>query len=192
MTNRLTEVRESYRHRTKWVVDILDDQNVRTGYVQPNGTQGRFYEYDTKAEAEAAETLYHKAIPDSGEETSTDEKSEIRKFNTGATRDTVEGKLSYVRALSPIVLQRYVQYLDAHRKQPDGSLREFDNWKQGIPTDVYLDGLGRHFLAVWLLAQGFPAKDNHGSVTLENSLCALIFGSSGWLHEILKAKSDRI
>jgi len=111
---------------------------------------------------------------------------EIRKFETGATRDTVEGKLSYVKALSPIVLQRYVQYLDAHRKQPDGSMRGFDNWKKGIPEETYLDGLGRHFVAVWLLAQGFPAKDNHGPVTLEDTLCALIFGASGWLHEILK------
>ena len=34
--------------------------------------------------------------------------SQIRKFDTGATRDTLEGKLSYVKALSPIVLQRYV------------------------------------------------------------------------------------
>lgn len=114
----------------------------------------------------------------------------IRKFETGATRDTVEGKLSYVRALSPIVLQRYVQYLDVHRKQPDGSMREFDNWKKGIPEETYLDGLGRHFVAVWLLAQGFPALDNHGSVTLEDTLCAIIFGASGWLHELLKEKEN--
>ena len=111
---------------------------------------------------------------------------EIRQFDSGATRDTVKGKLSYVKALSPIVLQRYVQYLDTHRKQSDGSMREFDNWKNGIPEDTYLDGLGRHFVAAWLLAQGYPASDNHGPVTLKESLCAIIFGASGWLHEILK------
>jgi hypothetical protein len=110
----------------------------------------------------------------------------IRQFDSGATRDTAEGKLSYVKALSPIVLQRYVQYLDVHRKQSDGSMREFDNWKQGIPEETYLDGLGRHFVAAWLLAQDYPASDNHGPVTLEDSLCAIIFGASGWLHEILK------
>uniref|UniRef100_A0A6M3JAZ4 dATP/dGTP diphosphohydrolase N-terminal domain-containing protein n=1 Tax=viral metagenome TaxID=1070528 RepID=A0A6M3JAZ4_9ZZZZ len=114
--------------------------------------------------------------------------AEIRKFETGATRDTNSGKLNYVGALSPIVLQRYVQYLDAHRKQPDGSLRDFDNWKKGIPIEVYFEGLGRHFVATWLLAQGFSAEDNHGPVTLEDSLCASIFNASGWLHEILKAK----
>ncbi len=110
----------------------------------------------------------------------------MREFKTGATRDTVEGKLSYVKALSPIVLQQYVQYLDVHRKQSDGSMREFDNWKQGIPKEAYLDGLGRHFVAVWLLEHGFPASDNHGSVTLEDSLCGIIFNAMGWLHELLK------
>lgn len=119
-----------------------------------------------------------------------EEDEKIRTFDTGATRDTVKGKLSYVKALSPIVLQRYVQYLDAHRKQPDGSLRNFDNWKKGIPEETYLDGLGRHFIAAWLLAQGFPAEDNHGSVMLEDTLCAIIFGSSGWLHELLKEKNS--
>ena len=113
---------------------------------------------------------------------------EMRKFNTGATRDTTEGKLSYVKALSPIVLRRYVQYLGAHRKQADGSMRDFDNWKQGIPIDAYLDGLGRHFLAIWLLKQGFSAEDNHGPVNIEDTLCAIIFNASGWLHELIKDK----
>lgn len=121
----------------------------------------------------------------------TNSKGEIRTFGTGATRDTVEGKLSYVKALSPIVLQRYVQYLDAHRKQPDGSMREFDNWKSGIPEEAYLDGLGRHQMATWLLAQGYSAEDNHGPVTLQDSLCAIIFGASGWLHELLEKELKR-
>ena len=114
--------------------------------------------------------------------------NETRTFNSGATRDTTEGKLSYVKALSPIVLQRYVQYLDVHRKQSNGSMREFDNWKQGIPKEAYLDGSGRHFIAVWLLEHGFSASDNHGPVTLEDSLCGIIFNAMGRLHELLKEK----
>ena len=46
-------------------------------------------------------------------------------------------------------------------------------------------------MAVWLLYDGFPAEDNHGSVTLEDTLCAIIFNSSGWLHELLKEKSNK-
>ena len=112
------------------------------------------------------------------------EKGKVRVFPSGSTRDTSAGKLSYVKALSPLVLQSYVRYLDKHRKQADGSMRDFDNWKKYMPEDVCLDGLGRHFMAVWLLMQGFPAEDNHGPVTLEDSLCAIIFNASVILHQI--------
>ena len=55
------------------------------------------------------------------------DKSQIRTFDTGATRDTANGKLNYRKALSPIVLQRYVQYLNAHRKQAECYMRDFNN-----------------------------------------------------------------
>lgn len=114
----------------------------------------------------------------------------MREFKTGATRDTVEGKLSYVKGLSPIVLKRYLQYLDKHRLQANGEKRTFDNWKLGIDQDTYLDGLGRHFIDVWLLCHGFPAEDNHGPVELEGVLCAVMFNAMGMLHELLKEKGS--
>lgn len=115
-------------------------------------------------------------------------KEMIRTFAGGATRETDKDKPSYVKALSPVVLRRYVEYIGKHRVQADGNLRDWDNWKQGMPQGVYLDGLGRHFLAVWLLLHGFPASDNHGPVTLENSLCGIFFNTQGILHEILSEK----
>ena len=110
----------------------------------------------------------------------------MREFDSGATRDIVEDKLNYVKALSPIVLQRYVKYLGEHRTQADGTKRDWDNWKKGIPQDVYLEGEDRHHRAVWKLLQGYPAFDNHGPVTLEDSLCGVLFNAMGMLHEILK------
>ena len=112
----------------------------------------------------------------------------MREFESGATRDVVEGKLSYVRGLSPIVLKRYLQYLDKHRLQADGKKRDFDNWKLGIDQETYLDGLGRHFWDVWLLCHGYPAEDNHGPVVLEDVLCAVMFNSMGMLFELIKEK----
>jgi len=114
----------------------------------------------------------------------------VRTFATGATRDTVEGKLSYVKALSPIVLRRYVQYLDVNRLKSDGNIREFDNWKKGIDVNTYLDSLGRHFIDAWLLHDGYDAADNHGPVDLETVLCAIIFNSMGMLHEVLTEGAD--
>lgn len=179
-----------------WVIDVLYRGYDTQDYVAPDGSEtGEYVDYPTRFEAVDAARLSKLSrllYPDEPETSAGDvgigheEDEQIRTFDTGATRDTVKGKLNYVKALSPIVLQRYVQYLDAHRKQPDGSMREFDNWKKGIPEEIYLDGLGRHFMAAWLLAQGFSAEDNHGPVTLEDTLCAIIFGASGWLHERLK------
>lgn len=110
---------------------------------------------------------------------------QIRTFDTGATRDTDINKPNYIKALSPIVLREYVDYLGKHRIQSDGNLRDWDNWKQGMPLDVCLEGEDRHHRAVWLLHQGFPAFDNHGPVTLKDSLCGVIFNAMGYLHEIL-------
>ncbi len=115
--------------------------------------------------------------------------SPIRTFKTGATRDTDQGKLDYVKALSPIVLRRYVQYLDKHRLQPDGSYRDFDNWKQGMPQEAYISGGGRHFVDTWLLTEGYATEDNHGPVELQDALCAQLFNIMGRLHEILKVKT---
>lgn len=115
-------------------------------------------------------------------------KSKIRKFDTGATRDNIGGKLDYMKALSPIVLRRYVQYLDKHRLQPDGSMRDFDNWKKGIPLKTYHSSKGRHFFAAWLLEEGYEVSDNHGPVNEEDALCGELFNTIGRLHEILKAK----
>lgn len=112
----------------------------------------------------------------------------MREFDTGAKRDTNEDKLSYVKGLSPIVLKRYLEYIGKHRDCPDGSKRGWDNWKQGIPKDVYLDSLGRHFWDVWLISEGYPASDNHGEVSIENALCGLLFNAQGLLYELLKEK----
>ena len=114
----------------------------------------------------------------------------MREFETGATRDVVDDKLNYIKALSPIVMQCYVQYLGDHRIQADGNKRDWDNWKKGIPKETYLEGEDRHHRAVWKLLQGYPAFDNHGPVTLEDSLCGVIFNSMGLLHEIIKGQIE--
>lgn len=114
---------------------------------------------------------------------------QIRTFETGATRDVTRGKLDYVKALSPIVLRRYVQYLDKHRLQSDGSYRDFNNWKKGIPQETYRSSNGRHFIDDWLLSEGYATEDNHGPITdIEDVICAKIFNDMGRLHEILKAR----
>ena len=110
----------------------------------------------------------------------------LRIFETGATRDTAEGKLDYEGFLSPLVLRRYAQYMDDNRVQSDGSVRDSDNWQKGIPLEAYMKSLWRHLMDAWTMhRKGYPDS----AVTwLEVALCAIIFNASGYLHEILKKR----
>lgn len=107
-------------------------------------------------------------------------------FNTGATRTAETGKFDYEGFLSPLVLDRYAAYMHKHRSTPDGGFRDSDNWQLGIPFTSYIKSMWRHFMDVWRQHRGLPGQD-----TLEESLCALIFNASGYLHETLKAKQAK-
>ena len=175
--------------RESWIADIIANMNPEVGYVQPDGTAGKCYKYGNKLEALSAASLYcSKHAEETIEVTTSAGDGKIRKFETGATRDTAEGKLDYMKALCPLVLWRYEQYLDKHRLQPDGSMRDFDNWKKGIPRKTYHSSKGRHFFADWLLEEGYAVSDNHGVVDEEDALCGELFNAMGKLREILRAK----
>lgn len=114
----------------------------------------------------------------------------IRQFDSGATRDTNIGKLDYEGFLSPIVLQRYAQYLHKHRTQSDGQLRNADNWQKGIPIVEYMKSKARHFINTWLIHRGTKLYDRGNLIDLEDSLCAELFNTMGYLFELLKKKSE--
>lgn len=108
--------------------------------------------------------------------------AQIRQFASGATRDTDNGKLDFEGFLSPLVVRRYGEYMHGHRKLPDGSLRDSDNWQRGIPRPVYVKSLWRHFWDVWALhRQG----GRRAMRLIEVALCAVIFNASGYLHTLL-------
>jgi hypothetical protein len=111
----------------------------------------------------------------------------VRTFATGATRDTDAGKLDYEGFLSPLALVRYAEYMNEHRIQPDGKLRESDNWQRGIPPAAYMKSMWRHFIDLWKLHRGLEAKDRVTGkpVSMEEALCAVIFNAMGYLHERL-------
>ena len=107
----------------------------------------------------------------------------MRQFETGATRNLEEGKLDFEGFLSPLVLERYAQYMDSHRVQADGKLRDSDNWQKGMPLNVYMKSGFRHFFTWWKAHRGLPTLE-----PLEEAICALLFNSMGYLHEYLKKK----
>ena len=105
--------------------------------------------------------------------------SQIRIFDTGATRDTDTNKYDYEGFLSPAVLERYAAYMHYHRRQSDGTLRASDNWQKGIPQDVYMKSMWRHFMDVW--------RSHREGRASEEALCALLFNVMGLLHEVLRS-----
>ena len=109
--------------------------------------------------------------------------SKIRKFKTGATRDTAEGKHDYEGFISPLVIKRFGKYMHKHRLQSDGKLRSSDNWTKGIPKEEYMKSMWRHFLDLWLFHRGFKGRED-----IEEALCGLYFNVQGYLHEVLKVK----
>lgn len=109
----------------------------------------------------------------------------MRKFDTGATRDTDVGKLDFDGFLSPLALERFAQYMDKHRHTPNG-LRDSDNWQKGIPLPVYRKSFLRHCFEAWKLGRtGAMVGD-----AIEELLCAVMFNLQGWLHEAVKARQE--
>ena len=108
----------------------------------------------------------------------------MRYFKTGATRNSDDGKYDYEGFYSPIVVERFGEYMHKHRLQTDGKMRDSDNWQKGIPKDAYVKSAFRHFHDWWKQHRGYKGQD-----TLEDSLCALIFNAQGYLYEILKEKN---
>lgn len=107
----------------------------------------------------------------------------MRTFESGATRDSDQEKLDYEAFNSPLVDRRYAEYMHAHRKQADGTLRPGDNWQLGIPEDVYMKSLCRHVTELRLIHDGWDPEGD-----MEDKLCAIIFNAKGRLFEILAKK----
>lgn len=114
----------------------------------------------------------------------------MREFGTGATRNVDTAKPDYEGFLSPVVLEAFGEYMHEHRFQADGKVRDSDNWQKGIPMPVYIKSLWRHFMHLWMLHRGVPARDETGNqVTMKATLSAIMFNVMGYFHEWLKETS---
>jgi len=110
----------------------------------------------------------------------------MRQFESGATRNLDENKLDFEGFLSPLVLERFAEYMHTHRLQADGKLRDSDNWQRGIPVDAYMKSMWRHFFDVWKGHRGLETPED--KIT---NLCALMFNVQGMLHELIKVDEKR-
>lgn len=115
----------------------------------------------------------------------------LEEFKTGATRSASAERWAPARFTSSLVLHRYYEFMHKNRFQKDGSVREPDNWKLGIPSKNYMASLDRHFHEVKLLWE-FPevpwVNDEGKKIDWEDALCALLFNVMGLLYNSLLGK----
>jgi len=111
----------------------------------------------------------------------------VREFDTGATRDTTQGKLEMNGFTHPMVMKQFAKYMNMNRFQSDGTLRASDNWQKGIPKEVYIPSLRRHHDDVWQEYCGFPTESG-----IIAALCGVMFNSMGLLLEVLKDRGMKL
>ncbi len=112
-------------------------------------------------------------------------KQAMQQFQTGATRSADTSKIKPQKYTSPLATARFCQYMKSNEVQADGTRRDADNWKRGIPEQSYIDGLFRHTLDLQAALEGYagqvyPDEKPH---ELDDILCAIWFNVQGLLHE---------
>ena len=110
----------------------------------------------------------------------------IRKFTSGANRNTDDGKLDYEGFNNPLVDLSFAKYMNHHRKLEDGTLRDSDNWQKGIPRAELIKSFVRHSQDIKLIIRGYKVMENGKEVTLEEAINGAKFNLNALQLENLK------
>lgn len=118
---------------------------------------------------------------------------EMREFKNGATRNSDIGKNDYDGFFSPLVVEAFGNYMNSHRTQADGKLRDSDNWQKGFGDEhfkVCMKSLWRHFLDFWAIHRGYKRIDKMDGheVTIIEAGNAMLFNIMAYMHIYLVKK----
>lgn len=105
----------------------------------------------------------------------------IRKFASGATRNTDKKKLDWEGFISPVAMRRFARYMHQHRVQSDGNLRDSDNWQKGFPRRQIMKSLIRHVWDLWYVWRSSPTAKE----LMLDLLCAILFNTQAMMLEII-------
>lgn len=102
----------------------------------------------------------------------------ITQFDTGAIRDSQDGKVNLIETISFTAHHRYAVYMTGKRAKYGGG-----NFKKGIPIESYEQSLLRH------VDKYFRNKyENGNDEPFEDHLAAIRFNVDGIMHEEEQAK----
>jgi hypothetical protein len=102
----------------------------------------------------------------------------MREFETGAVRDSEDGKEDYIETISWTAFRRYAEYMTGKKSKYGAG-----NFKKGIPIESYEKSLVRHvqkYLANKYENGDFEKEEDH--------LSAILFNVFGIIHEEEKAQ----
>ncbi len=126
----------------------------------------------------------------------------LRTFESGATRDTAEGKIDPEGFFDPLVITAFSDYMHKHRLQTDGNLRDSDNWQKGFTRTAIMKSMWRHLLDVWRMHRGHPPRsadhlaiwqdENEGpSAAMISALCGVYFNAAAYMREVILGRDKR-
>lgn len=84
----------------------------------------------------------------------------IRKLESGAVRDTDNGKLEYYGFMHPLNDHSFAKFMHKNRFMADGSMRDSNNWWAGFGLDVCMQSLARHMEDLKLIHAGYFVYEN--------------------------------
>ena len=109
-----------------------------------------------------------------------------REFETGANRNSDEGKLDYSGFNHPLVEWAFAQYMHTHRELEDGTLRDSDNWQKGIPNNELLKSKRRHDQDYDMIARGIKVTENGEELDPVEVLCGIRFNINALILSYVK------
>jgi hypothetical protein len=82
-------------------------------------------------------------------------KPQIRKWDNGALRDSGDGKYDFFGFRHPLLEQSFGHYMNDHRKMPDGTIRDANNWWKGWGREISLQSMIRHVEDLTAIQAGY-------------------------------------
>lgn len=111
-----------------------------------------------------------------------------REFESGANRNSSEGKFDYEGFNSALVDHSFAKYMHHHRKLEDGTLRDSDNWQKGFGDnhfDVCMKSAWRHFVDMWKEHRNLSSRDG-----IDSAICGLLFNVMAYYHKLLMDRKN--
>lgn len=125
--------------------------------------------------------------------TETTTRSEMTAYVSGAKRSAADGRPDPANCVSAWAMEFYANYMLKHQTCADGTKREANNWKYGMPMPRYMSSLGRHYYELsklWDKIYLYGEGTEENCAAFEEALGGVLFNSMGLAHAVERLKDE--